>query len=74
MAVVAISTPDRRFAHVGSASSDIGRQPTAPAPSREPRDDDAPAATQRGRVGFMEREMGVEPATLILGKPKGTKK
>jgi len=45
-----------------------------PRPDRGTPNDNAPAATQRGRIGIMERETGVEPATLSLGTAKGTKK
>ena len=38
-----------------------------PRPAGETTNENAPAATQRGRIGFMERETGVEPATLSLG-------
>ena len=44
-----------------------GRPYTAPPTEGQVRDDDAPAATPRGRFGILERETGLEPATLGLG-------
>jgi integrase len=58
---------DLSFADFANASSGTARHQTAPARESEPRDDDAPAASQRGRWDSVERETGVEPATLSLG-------
>ena len=56
------------FYHVrGTLAETHGAAPTA---KSDAPDDNA----QRGRLDFVERETGVEPATLSLGTAKGSKK
>jgi integrase len=58
---------DLSFADFGSSSGGAGRQQTAPTSAGNARGNDPGAATQRAHSGIVERETGVEPATLSLG-------
>jgi hypothetical protein len=58
---------DLSFADFGSAPGVAGRLYTSPIAEPDTTNENAPAATQRGRFGILERETGFEPATLSLG-------
>ncbi len=49
---------DLSFAEFGT-----GRHQTAPEADGAASNEDAPATSQRGRFGIVERETGIEPAT-----------
>jgi hypothetical protein len=78
VAVTPIDTHDRVRSGGQWTTSDrphlLGRPYTAPVVDVDPECANAPAATNRGRMGFLERETGFEPATLSLGKSKKPKK
>ena len=42
----------------------------APTDENNPANDNAPGTTDRGRYGILERETGLEPATLSLGSSR----
>jgi len=56
--------PDLSFADFGGSR----RQYTAVAKSESDPNKNTPGATSRGRYQNLERETGIEPATLSLGR------
>ncbi len=62
-----VDEQDLAFADFGGSSSGSKRLYPAPTSDTDPTDDNTPDATVRGRYKNLERETGVEPATLSLG-------
>ncbi len=62
-----VDEQDLAFADFGGSSSGSKRLYPAPTSDTDPTDDNTPDATARGRYKNLERETGVEPATLSLG-------
>jgi hypothetical protein len=60
---------DLSFAEFGA-----GRHQTAPDDESVAPNEDAPAVTQRGRLGILERETGFEPAISTLARRKRPEK
>jgi len=58
---------DLAFADFGGADSGAKRLYPAPGSEGDATNDNAPDLTDRGRSLYMERETGIEPATLSLG-------
>ena len=57
---------DLSFADFG----DSKRLDTSPGSEDDTSNDNAPGASDRGRYEYLERETGIEPATLSLGRRK----
>ena len=64
---------DLTFADFGVENGSERLYP-APGSDGETTNDNASDASSRGRSGILERETGLEPATLSLGKRTGRKK
>jgi len=60
--------PDLSFADFGVVRDVSRRLYTSPTDASSPEDKNAPDANRRERSVFLERETGVEPATLGLGR------
>jgi hypothetical protein len=55
------------FADFGGAGSGTKRLYPAPGFEADATNNNTPGTSHRGRAGFLERETGLEPATLSLG-------
>jgi len=62
-----VSEDDLAFADFGAPENVAKRRYASPLSSDDPADENAPDATGRGRYEILERETGIEPATLSLG-------
>jgi hypothetical protein len=69
-----VEEQDLAFADFGSDTSGSERLYPAPGPKPGIEDENAAEASARRRFGILERETGLEPATLSLGNRKGSKK
>jgi hypothetical protein len=59
---------DLAFADFGGANSGAKRLYPAPGSEGDSTNNNAPGTSRRGRTGSLERETGLEPATLSLGR------
>jgi hypothetical protein len=62
-----VDESDLAFADFGGADSVAKRLYPAPGSEGEATNDNAPDTSHRVRTGLLERETGLEPATLSLG-------
>ncbi len=62
-----VEESDLAFADFGAANSGAKRLDPAPTSDDDSQKDNAPCATDRGHSRNLERETGIEPATLSLG-------
>jgi len=66
-----VDEQDLAFADFGGAENGTKRLYAAPGMGTDSPNDNAPGLTDRGRCGILERETGLEPATLSLGSQCG---
>ena len=62
-----VDESDLAFADFGGADSGAKRLYPAPGSEGDATNNNAPGTSHRGRTGILERETGLEPATLSLG-------
>jgi hypothetical protein len=62
-----VSEDDLAFADIGAAKNVAKRRYASPHSEDDPTNENAPDLTSRGHYENLERETGIEPATLSLG-------